>query len=99
MLHGGRARGMTKARRIIDVIGAKKARDFLSHIIDLVRDAARSQEERKAFGIDCADFGADSLERFVPGDAPETGGTFLAKHGIRQTAEFARKVPPVSGAS
>ncbi len=66
MFHRRGAGGVTKPRGVINVVGAQKTRGFLSHVINFVGDATRSDEKCQPFRIDHANFAGDSAISFIP---------------------------------
>ena len=67
----GRGR-VTEPRGVVDVRAAVRARHLLRDVVDLVRDAAGRQVERRARRIDGAEPGSRDVNRLVPRDRPET---------------------------
>ena len=90
IFHRGGARRVAKAGGVIDIIGAKESGDSLRHVIDFVRNAARSEEHRPAFWIRDANLRGHAAVGFVPGNATESPGAFFAQHRIRQAPGLAQ---------
>ena len=90
-LERGRRRRVAHPRRIVDVVGADRTRGLLRRVVDLVRDAARGEVERKGIR------GRRRPDPRRSGRAPRPTRTRVkpalagaADHRIRQPAELAR---------
>ena len=81
---------MAKAGGVVDVIGAEKTRDFLRHVINFVRHAARGEKEGKSLWIAATNFLSDAVVSFVPRNSAKAFRVFFAKHGVGETAEFSQ---------
>jgi hypothetical protein len=89
VLHCAGARGVTKPRGVIHVIRSKKPRDLLRHVIDLICDATRSNEEGKPSGIHFPNPAGDAGVSLVPGDAAKTFCAAFAKQRAGEPAQLA----------
>ena len=66
MFHGGGAGRVAKPRGVVHVVRSQEPGDFLGHIIDLVRHAARGKKERQALRRAGANLHRDTLISLVP---------------------------------
>ena len=85
--------GVAKAGGGVDVGGAEEAGGLLRHVVRLVGDAARSQEEGRACGVVLANFGQPGrgdVGRFGPADPPEPRLAGAPQHGVAEPAEAAQ---------
>ena len=86
-VEGDRRCGVAEAGGGVDVGRAEEPGGLLRHVVGLVGNAARGQEEGRARGIAFADGGEPrgrDLDRLGPGDAPETGLAGAPDHRVRQ---------------
>ena len=81
---------MAEPRRVVDVVGAEKARDLLRDVVRLVGERPRRQVERDALGAARADARRDPRIRLVPGDAAKAAVAVLAHHRKRDAPELAQ---------
>src|SRR5437868_12685914 len=81
---------MTQARRIIDIVGPEKARDFLRDVIHLVRHPAGRDKKTDPPRLRRADAPGNPFVSLLPRDAAEPRVAMLAQHRIRQAPEFTK---------
>src|SRR4051812_45730431 len=79
---------MAEPGRIIDVVCADKTGGLLGHIIDFVRNAARSDEKSNALGVGSSYASSYALIRVVPADAAKAFCAAFPQHRVRESSQF-----------